>query len=173
MAASLLGLGLAASSALSLQFEIPDWDNAVAFQVVASQDEIRPGDSFEVALIATIREGYHLYGPEEVEPSRTVVTVTGEGLEAGKPSYPPVLRRDLSGLGEFDLYEGEVAVRVPVKAAKTLAPGKHVATFDVKYQICTDYACSAPTSDTFDLALDVAPSGTAVKKIHPDIFKKN
>ncbi len=86
---------VAAASVLAAeQIEIPDWESSVQFRLVTSQQPIRPGDSFEVALVAEIEEGYHLYGPEEPYPSRTEVSVSGENLEVGDPSYPPVETRE-------------------------------------------------------------------------------
>ena len=166
MAAALTVSGLVGAQ----KIEIPDWENAVIFDVVVSQDKVRPGDDAQLAVVATIQPGYHLYGPEEAEPSRTVIAVEGKGLKFGAVDYPEVIRRDLSGLGEFDLYEGEVAIRVPLKAAE--APGKLPAKVTVNFQICTDYACSAPDSETLTVPIETAPAGSAVKALHPNIFKK-
>ncbi|MGH9321854.1 MAG: hypothetical protein ACRD3V_18460, partial [Vicinamibacteria bacterium] len=90
---SLFGAAAFAQSPLQNKIEIPDWDNAVRFDLVASQQPVRPGDSFELAVIADIQDGYHLYGPEEQEPSRTAVEFLGDTLEAGEPSYPPPIER--------------------------------------------------------------------------------
>ncbi len=72
------------------KIEIPNWENAVRFELVASQSPVRPGDSLELALLAEIQEGYHLYGPEEPEPTRTSVSLQSPALKPGKPSYPPL-----------------------------------------------------------------------------------
>ncbi len=150
--------------------EIPDWDNAARFELVASQSPIRPGDRFEVAVVAELDPGYHLYGPEEPFPTGTVVELIEPAeFEAGEVDYPAPIRRDLSGLGEFDLYEGKVAIRIPVTAASK-SSGKTAASVLVRYQLCTDNACSAPTSTTLDLDLSLAGSGAPVKALHADIF---
>lgn len=151
--------------------EIPDWDHSVSFELMASQAPVRPGDAFELALVATIVKGYHLYGPEENPPSRTEVSIESATLEIGDVHYPPVIQRDLSGLGEFDLYEGEIAIRVPATATK-MAEGHHKVEFTINYQVCTDYACSAPTSDRLALELVAAAGGASVKQLHADVFKK-
>jgi hypothetical protein len=153
------------------KIEIPDWDNAVKFEVVASQDGARPGDSFEVALVCDIEAGYHLYGPEEIEPSRTKVSLVSESLKGAEPVYPPVIRRDLSGLGEYDLYEGKVTIRIPVALPKSHT-GDVEASVQVGYQICTDFACSAPASDVFSLKIRGVPAGGSVKPLHSEIFTK-
>jgi hypothetical protein len=154
------------------KIEIPDWDNAVRFELLASQSPVRPGDAFELALLADIREGYHLYGPEEPEPTRTAVSVQGSALKAGKPSYPPVIERELEGLGSYKLYEGPIVIRVPV----TLSPdfkGKSLdAPLEVAYQLCTDFACSAPSTRVLSVTLAGAAPGTDIKKLHPSVFSK-
>ena len=153
------------------QIEIPDWESSVQFRLVTSQQPIRPGDSFKVALVAEIEEGYHLYGPEEPYPSRTEVSVSGENLEVGEASYPSVETRELSGLGTYDLYEGSIAIRFPVKLNDSGAAGRHTVKATVNYQVCTDFACSAPTSDELTVTVAGGDVGAAVEKQHPDIFK--
>lgn len=151
-------------------FEIPDWDNAARFELVASQSPVRPGDAFEVAVVARLDSGYHLYGPAEAPPTATVVEMTGPTeFEPGATEYPEPIRRDLSGLGEYDLYEGEVAFRIPVTSGSR-ARGSAAAEVLVRYQLCTDNACSAPTSTTLTLDLPLAATGTEVRRLHPEVF---
>lgn len=164
-------LAAIASSLAAQQFEIPDWENSVKFKLVASQNPIRPGDAFQVALVAEIVEGYHLYGPEEAYPSRTELEVSGEGLEAGDPVYPPVEKRELSGLGTYDLYEGEIAIAVPLTLSATAKSDEHTVKAMVSYQVCTDFACSAPTSDELTLTVTGGGPDVDVQQQHPEIFK--
>lgn len=159
-------------SSFAQNIEIPDWDNSVTFEIVASQTPVRPGDRFEIALVADIVEGYHLYGPEENPPSRTAVTFSSPTLEVGEVVYPPVITRDLSGLGEFDLYEGKIAIRVPATASEAATgTGSHAVALTIDYQVCTDYACSAPTSDELSVELVAAAADASVTRTHEEIFK--
>ena len=170
---AVLTLGASASFAqFKKKIEIPDWDNAVRFELVASQSPVRPGDAFELALLADIQEGYHLYGPEEPEPTRTAVSVQSADLKAGKPSYPPVIQRELEGLGSYALYEGPIVIRVPVTLSADFK-GKSVdAPLEVAYQLCTDFACSAPSTELVSVSLPGALPGAEVKKLHPSVFNK-
>ena len=161
----------AGSFALAQQIEIPDWESSVRFELVASQEPVRPGDTLELVVLVEIEPGYHLYGPEEKKPNRTEVSVSGELIKPGEPIFPPVVTRDLSGLGTYDLYEGKIAIRIPLAVEKSAAEGKPVRV-DVKinYQVCTDVACSAPTDKTLSLKLPVAAKGAAVEKRHRGIL---
>lgn len=150
--------------------EIPDWDNAARFELVASQSPVRPGDEFAVAVVAYLDPGYHLYGPEEPFPTGTVVELVEPApFDAGDVDYPEPIRRDLSGLGEFDLYEGKVAIRIPL-VSRAADSGSAPAEVLVRYQLCTDNACSAPTSTTLALELPLAGDGAAVKSLNPTVF---
>lgn len=164
--------GLAAALASQAPL-IPDWENAAKFELVASQSPVRPGDHLEVAVVAELDDGYHLYGPEEAFPTATVVElVEGGAFEGGEVAYPAPIRRDLSGLGEYDLYEGTVAIRIPVTSV--LERGRSAdAEVLVRYQLCTDNACSAPTSTTLALSLPTAKAGAAVKNLHSEIFRQS
>ncbi len=172
MFAALISIGLALGSGVAAQqFEIPDWDGSVKFELLASQQPIRPGDALEVAVVVDIEEGYHLYGPEEPEPSRTEVSVSGDNIKVGEPSFPPTVTRDLSGLGTYALYEGSVAIRIPVTFSKDAVTGEHSIRADVRYQICTDFACSAPASEELELSVTAVAPGAEVEMLYPGIFE--
>lgn len=163
---------MATALAVAGQIEVPDWENSVDFRLVTSQEPLRPGDRFEVALVAEIEEGYHLYGPEEAYPSRTEVVLDGENLEVGEVEYPPVEKRELSGLGTYDLYEGHIAIRLPVTLTHAGAAAEYTLKAVVNYQVCTDFACSAPTSDKIAVTVAGAPVGAEVQQQHGDIFER-
>ena len=159
-------------AAVAQTIDVPDWENSVRFQLVASQDAARPGDRLELAIVAEIDPGYHLYGPEERKPSRTEVLVQEGLVRSEEPVFPPVVTRDLAGLGKYDLYEGKIAIRIPVTVEETIALRRELPIeVRVNYQVCTDSACSAPTHKVLSLVLPVVGEGAAVRSTYPDIFK--
>jgi hypothetical protein len=61
---------------------------------------------------------------------------------------------------------------VPLTLDKTANTEEHALLATVNYQVCTDFACSAPTSDELSI---VVPGGTVdakVAKQHPEIFEQ-
>jgi len=160
-----------ASRAMTQRIDVPDWEGSVRFELLASQNAVRPGDNLEAAVVAEIEPGYHLYGPEERKPSRTEVMVLGDLVGSQAPLFPPVVTRDLSGLGEFDLYEGRIAIRIPI-SVREVATGRAEVPVEVRvnYQVCTDHACSAPTHRVLSLRLPVAKEGARIESRHEDIF---
>jgi hypothetical protein len=154
--------------------EYPDWDNSVRFLFIASQEPVRPGDNVELAVLADIAPGYHLYGPKEKRPTRTEIEyLASEGFEWGTPAFPPVIKRDLAGLGEYDLYEGEIAIILPLKIDGFETPRRNIsARIRLKYQVCTETACSPPASREMGIQIPVAEAGQPVQKFYPDVFGK-
>jgi hypothetical protein len=156
---------------VSQQIAFPDWDGSVVFDLIASQEPVRPGDRLELAVVVEIENGYHLYGPEERKPSRTEIYLHAQHLRAEKPVFPPVVRRDLSGLGEYDLYEGMLSIRIPVTSLDAAAEISEIPVrVEIKYQVCTDSACSPPNSKVLSLSLPTADKGFPVKQLRRDVF---
>jgi hypothetical protein len=171
-AALVLGASASLAQFPKKKIEIPDWEAAVQFELVSSQSPVRPGDAFELALLADVREGYHLYGPKEPEPTRTAVSLKGGALKSGTPSYPPPIQRELEGLGSYELYEGSIAIRIPVTVPGEFKGKSLEAPLEVAFQLCTDFACSAPTRKTVSLTLPAAAPGAEIKSLHPNVFTK-
>jgi hypothetical protein len=154
--------------------EYPDWDNSVRFLFIASQEPVRPGDDVELAVLADIAPGYHLYGPKEKRPSRTELEyLESEAIEWGIPVFPPVIKRDLAGLGEYDLYEGEIAIILPAKIDGLATPRRNIsARIRLKYQVCTETACSPPSSTEMGIQIPVVKPGQPVQKLYLDVFER-
>lgn len=156
---------------LSQSIDFPDWDGSVVFDLIASQEPVRPGDRLELAVVVEIDNGYHLYGPKERKPSRTEIYLHAQHLSSEEPLFPPVVRRDLSGLGEYDLYEGKISIRIPVTTLDTAAESSEIPVrIEIKYQVCTDSACSPPNSKVLSLSLPTADKEFPVKHLRGDIF---
>ena len=125
---------------------IPDWENAAKFELVASQSPVRPEGPVRNRRPRNARRGLPpLRAPEEAPPTATVVElVEGGAFEGGEPAYPDPIRRDLSGLGEYDLYEARH--RDPDSGRRNFRQGSGGGgSSGPLYQLCTDNACSAPT----------------------------
>jgi hypothetical protein len=158
----------------SQHIEYPDWDNSVRFLFVSSQEPVRAGDEIQLAVIADIAPGYHLYGPEEKKPSRTEIEfLDADGLQWGVPAFPPVVKRDLAGLGEYDLYEGEIAIMLPAKIESSKTQNQKISgRIRLHYQVCTETACSAPTSTEMGIHIPRGEPGGPVRKLYPEVFDK-
>lgn len=124
----------------------------------------------------TVRKGLHLYAdgaPEAFAPAR--LTVGGRGIRAGEAAWPEPHRLPMDALGfaAVPVWEGEVAVTVPVTATSELVRLGHgldheEATVQVRldFQACDEDACLLPQSVGLELRAPlealVEPDGVRV-----------
>lgn len=114
----------------------------------AAAVELRAGGRAEAEVRLEIAEGYHVNAnpPTHKYLIPTQLDVAPEaGLTFGQPAYPAALTRKF----EFDqqplaVYEGEVSIRLPVRAARDAAPGGRALRAKVRAQPCDDRACYPP-----------------------------
>lgn len=111
-----------------------------------------------VAVVrVTITDGFHVNAnpPTHSYLIPTEVNIEpADGLTFGRPAYPAPLRKRFA----FDpallaVYEGEVAIRIPVRVARGATPGVRAVNASLRAQPCDDRACYQPR--TIELTLPV------------------
>jgi hypothetical protein len=119
--------------------------SASVVRVEASGVEAAAGASTEASVKLTITNGYHVNAnpPSESYLIPTELSVEpGEGITAGKPVYPPSVMRKLAFAEKpLAVYEGEAAIKLPLKVASTATKGAHALSARLKVQACDDKAC--------------------------------
>jgi DsbC/DsbD-like thiol-disulfide interchange protein len=122
-----------------------------------------PGGELNVAITASIKDGWHLYSTEEPKggPRPTVIS-----LPAGQPfeiagdidsGIPETALDDNFGL-KTDYYEGSATFTFPVKIAATATPGRQKLQVEVRYQSCTKQLCMPPTTAKLEIPVEVGPA---------------
>lgn len=127
-----------------------------------SPSSIKPGDKFEVVITLDVEAAHHIQSSKPRDKSLVATRLfiePGEGLELGKPKYPPGKTREIEGLGKVSEYSGRVEIRVPVEATEDFK--KSVVLHGVlSYQACDDKGtCFPPIRAAFEMAVqrDGAP----------------
>ncbi len=149
---------------------IPD-DYPVRLEVFASQDAVRPGDRFHVAVAFRMEDTYHIYGPKEASGTPTAVTASPTpGFTFGAPIYPEPHGVPLFG-ATLQVYEKTVHVLVPVTAAADVAPGDATLRFQAAFAACDDKSCLEPVPEAVVvLPVRVVPAGSSVKPTRAEVF---
>jgi DsbC/DsbD-like thiol-disulfide interchange protein len=107
-----------------------------------------------------VNKGYHV---NSSKPSSDLLIPTEIKFEAapavavGKIEYPKGEEYALSfSPGQkLSVYQGDVAVTVPVSAAKAAKPGTYTLKGSLSYQACNDNACFPPKSAPLELTVHV------------------
>ena len=125
---------------------------------LVAPDEMRTGESGNLAVSFTMRPGWYIYAPTgRNEPHGMIETSVSfglpEGIEtAGSRSLPV---HHFKGL--YDIYEG--SDRQWAQPLQAVAAGSHEVTAQVTYQTCKDDLCLPPRTETLRTRLAVVDAG--------------
>jgi hypothetical protein len=121
----------------------------VTVEAAAARLTARGRGALEV--VATIRKGFRIQANPASRPFLVPARLEfepNEQLELGPPEYPPGKPYRLRGTTEdLSVYEGDVAIRVPVKAHAgpvAEAPDEIVMLGRLRFQACNETVCLRP-----------------------------
>ena len=155
-------------------------DKIVTVTTFWSVDQARAGDSIALAIVADIKEGFHINADqrqvkpfEDFKPYPTKVTVVDAtaGMTMELPHYPRAVPVKVQySAGDLMSFEGKTVIYLPIRLEKGLAPGKLMLKLELEYQACAANYCLFPKKDRFEASIGVVDAGTAIKKINSDLF---
>lgn len=167
-------LGLAAGSPAA-RAASSDSSRVVAVMTAVSQDRVRPGDSFGVAVLLEIQPGWRISAHA---PGRGLLIPTEAQLEAdravslepfrypaGEPQRLPGADRPMSVWSGTVVLTAEARLdaEAPIEAALML-PGA------VSLQACNDRMCLPPATIAFTVLVPMAEPGQPVRPQSAEIF---
>ena len=110
--------------------------------------EIPAGGSADAFVKLKIQSGYHVNAnPPTYSYLRAteLVVQTADGVSVGFITYPdPVSKKFSFAEGPLKVYEGEVAIKVMLKAGPSAARGTRALPAKLNVQACDDKVCYAP-----------------------------
>jgi len=141
-------------------------ESPVHWTVEPPSGSIKPGDSIEVHVKASIDPTWHLYSattpPGGPNPTRFSL-ISGEPFElAGSIRQSQPTTKFDEGFGiNTEFFSGSASFWIPLKSAPDAAPGNYDATLQVEYQVCDDRVCLPPTKFPIPFRLTIG-TDTAV-----------
>jgi thiol:disulfide interchange protein DsbD len=125
----------------------------------AAPVELAAGGAADVTVKVQVKEGYHINAnpPTFSYLKATEVSVeTGEGLTAGKPSYPASVTRAFAFAEKpLAVYEGDAEIKLPLKAAAATAKGARTLPLRLRVQACDEKACYPPGTINIPVGLTI------------------
>lgn len=118
-------------------------------RAIATEVELKAGGTAEAVVRLNIAGGYHINANP---PSFTYLKATELQVEAapnitvGKPVYPQAVRKKFAFAQDQQLavYEGDVEIKLPLRADKGLVKGTLNLDAALRIQACDDQACYPP-----------------------------
>jgi hypothetical protein len=118
--------------------------------VTATVEETKldAGGAGETHVRLDIAEGYHVNANPASDKFYVATEIRAEpqeGVTPGKPVYPSALSKKFE-FSETPLavYEGHADIRLPLRADKTAAKGRHTLRATIRVQPCNDHECLRP-----------------------------
>ena len=127
--------------------------------VTATVEEVKldAGGAGEATVRLDIAQGFHTHANPATDKFYIPTELRAEpqeGITPGKPVYPPGVSRKLAFFDKpLSLYEGSVRIKLPLRADKDAAKGRHTLRTKLRVQHCNDRECFPP--QTIDAPLPV------------------
>jgi DsbC/DsbD-like thiol-disulfide interchange protein len=139
-----------------------------------SLEPVPRGRTFELAVVAEIRQGFHINSHQPTEEFLIPTTLTAQlpsGFREVGTVYPrgEMLKFSFSP-SPLSVYTGRVTLIVRVEAAADAPLGPQSIPLSLRYQACNDTTCLPPVKIPVEAKFTVAPASTPAKNIHPEIF---
>ncbi|MBA3241491.1 MAG: hypothetical protein H0T60_09745 [Acidobacteria bacterium] len=118
--------------------------------VTASVEEVKidADGSAEASVRLDIAEGYHVNAnppSDKFYIGTELQAEPQEGITPGKPVYPPALTKKFSFAEQpLAVYEGRAVIKLPLRAERLAAKGRHTFKARIRVQPCNDLACLPP-----------------------------
>ena len=118
--------------------------------VTATVQEVslEAGGAGEARVRLDIAQGFHTHANPATDKFYIPTELRAEpqeGITPGKPVYPPGTSRKLDFFDKpLALYEGSVVIKLPLRADKDAAKGRHTLRTKLRVQHCDDTACFPP-----------------------------
>jgi hypothetical protein len=118
--------------------------------VTATVEEVRldAGGAGEAGIRLDIAQGFHTHANPASDKFYIATELRAEpqeGITPGKPVYPPGAPRKLAFFDKpLSLYEGTVVIKLPLRADKDAAKGRHTLRAKLRVQHCNDSECFPP-----------------------------
>ena len=167
------GYGIAAGA------DVPDGE-IVNLRTAWSVDHARPGDTTVLAVVADIKEGFHINADQrqvmpiknfKPYPTKLEVIDADDGMTIETPRYPKAVAITVQyAAGELMSFEKQTTIFLPIRLEENIKPGIADLKLEFEYQACAENYCLFPKKIRLEEKLKIVQAGTVVKKINKEIF---
>jgi DsbC/DsbD-like thiol-disulfide interchange protein len=158
----------------STQSQVPAAKDVVSPAVYASLEPAARGNSFQLAVVLKIREGFHVNAHQTSASYLIPTSVTLElpvGFKAGEVVYPQGELHTFSFTKTpLNVYQGKVILRVPLTAQPDAPTGNQHIPMKLRYQACNNELCLPPVKVDLEATVNITPNSSSARPAHPELF---
>lgn len=155
--------------------QIPSAREVVSPAAYVSREPVARGSSFQLAVVAKIRSGFHINArkpsAEYLIPTDLRANLPAGFKAAGEVSYPSgELHTFAFTKTPLNVYQDKVILRVAFTALPDAPLGPQHIPLKLRYQACSNEVCLPPVTLDVDAALTVAATSANSHPAHPELF---
>ena len=139
-----------------------------------SLEPVPRGQKFEIAVVAEIRNGFHMNSNHPTDEFLIPTTLTirlPQGMKQIEVVYPAGELKKFSFSDKpLSVYSGKVTLLVKMEAGTDAPLGAQTILMTLGYQACNDNACLPPVKIPVEVKLHIVSAGTHTRPANPEIF---
>lgn len=121
---------------------------------------VKPGGRVVLTLRGVVKEGWHVYGLDQLPAGPTPLRVAVEPSAVAAPAgavtaSKPTKQHDPSFNLETQSYSRDLTVTAPVRISAKAAPGAQLVPLSVRFQTCDGRFCQPPKTVRLNAAVNV------------------
>ncbi len=167
-------MAAALSAASNAQEHVPSPREVVTPAVYVSAEPAARGVPFQIAVVLTVRPGFHVNAREKSAEYLIATDLKAEvptGFKIGAVAYPKgELHTFIFSKTPLNVYQGKVILLLPLTALASAPVGSQQVPLKLRYQACSTEICLPPVTIDLQATVDVAASRAAIKPAHPEVF---
>ena len=137
-----------------------------------SLDKVQPGSEFQIAVVVTIAEGWHVNAnPTREGLIETTLTLSeNPNLTPGKVVYPAGDTLNIASIGLASVYHGTIYFGIPATLLDSAPIEPINLDLEMRYQACNDEQCLLPETLNVSVPIKVVGKEETVLPTHEAIF---
>ena len=149
-------------------------EELVTLRAYLSVDKLLPGSTCKVAVLLTVKKGWHINAnppkPKNLKPT-TFTASSKQGVKLSGIRYPKGKKFEVAGFNEaLHVYEGKIAIYGTLKIPSDLTAAEDEMELKIRYQACNESQCLSPKSIMVKGKIPIAAPGDTVKQINQKLF---
>ena len=161
-----LGIGLATGAIHGAAIAQPSLgaSDTVVWSASAPAKDVKPGSRVKVTLRGAVKDGWHVYGleqlPEGPTPLRVSLDASDIAAADGAPAGSAVTKlQDPSFNLVTQFYDRDFTVTVPVRLGSHPGAGSQAIALNVRFQTCNGRICQPPKTVRLSVPVSIRANG--------------
>lgn len=154
----------------------PSGREVVSPAAFVSREPVARGSAFQLAVVATIRPGFHINARQPsadyLIPTELRAELPAGFKTAGDACYPKgELHTFAFTKTPLNVYQDKFVIRLPLTALADAPLGAQKIPLKLRYQACSNEVCLPPVTRNVDATVTVAASAADSRAAHPELFR--